>query len=88
MNTIKTNELRKGDWIKLRNGWTGEVVDNRRGNLRQIRVHGYVTEIGDQYAHNILAQLSHGPTGGHVIARIEHTPSQHKLCRTIAGLGW
>ena len=88
MNTIKTNELRKGDWIKLRNGWTGEVVDNRRGNLRQIRVFGYYTEIGDQYAHNILTQLDHGPTGGHVIAHIEHTPAQLKFQRTMTALGW
>ena len=88
MNTIKTNELKKGDWIKLRNGWTGEVWDNRRGNTRVVDVYGDYHEAGSIYAHDIVAKLDTGPTGGKQIAHIEHTPAQLKLRRSVAAFGW
>jgi len=54
----KTNDLKKGTRIKLKNGWEAELMDNMRGNTRYATVFGVVTEVGSIYAHNIKSYLN------------------------------
>jgi hypothetical protein len=42
---MKTNEIKKGMRVKLRNGWYGTMMDNQRGTTRMVEVEGYYTEI-------------------------------------------
>ena len=85
---MKTNDLKQGDWIKLKNGWVGQLADNRRGNVRTATVYGWHTEVGSVYSHDIVAKLDAGPRGGRVVAKVEHTAGQKKLERIARGLGW
>jgi len=84
--TVKTNELKRGDWVTLRNGWHARLEDNRKGNIRMCTVFGLYTEMGSVYSHNMVCQLD--PTTdiamgivGKIIAYVEHTPAQVKLRR-------
>jgi hypothetical protein len=52
---MKTNEMKKGTRVKLRNGWEAELMDNNRGMSRLAKVYGDYTEIGSVYTHNIVA---------------------------------
>lgn len=72
---IKTNELRKGDRVQLRNGWFGTVADNARGNIRMVTVEGDYTETGSVYSHDIFRAQ---PKGG-AWDLVEHTLPQLKL---------
>ena len=71
---MKTNELRKGDMVRLRNGWTAEIADNKKGNIRMATVYGTFTEIGSIYAHDIVQYVT-----AERRVPIEHTPAQKKL---------
>jgi len=71
---MKTNELKKGARVRLRNGWYATIYDNAKGNTRMAQVEGYYTEIGSVYSHDIVE--AHMP-GGWVT--VEHTPAQVKL---------
>lgn len=77
---MKTNDIKKGTRIQLRNGWQGTMKDNAKGNTRMAEVEGFVTEIGSVYSHDIVA--AQGPDGNWI--PVEHTPAQIKL-RKIAG---
>lgn len=77
---MKTNEIKKGTRVLLRNGWQGTMWDNARGNTRMVEVEGFFTEIGSVYSHDIMA--AKGPDGNWI--PVEHTPAQLKL-RKIAG---
>ena len=79
----KTNELKKGTWVKLRNGWKAELWDNMRGNTRVANVYGYYEEAGSIYAHDIIAW---GEATSNIIWPVEHTPAQLKLKKTVEGL--
>lgn len=76
---MKTNDLKKGVRVKLRNGWEADIADNMRGNTRMAKVYGFETEIGSVYAHDIVLWLD-----GDQWKRVEHTPAQVKL-RTMVG---
>jgi len=53
---VKTNDLKKGTRIRLRNGFFGTLNDNKRGNTRETVVQGYYgDEIGSVYSHDIVA---------------------------------
>ena len=52
---MTTNELKKGDRVRLRNGWEATIEDNRKGNIRLATVYGFCTETGSVYAHDIVA---------------------------------
>lgn len=67
-----TNELKKGDNVILRNGFRAEVMDNRKGVRRLLKVFGYSTDIGDVYAHDIV--YFRRPDGS--IEQLEHTKQQ------------
>ena len=71
---MKTNELKKGTRIQLRNGWFATLEDNMKGNTRMATVEGFVTEMGSVYSHDIVkAQV-----GGAWVA-VEHTDKQKKV---------
>ena len=81
---MKTNELKKGQRIKLRNGWEAEIADNMRGNTRMAKVFGHFTETGSVYSHDIVSYLEKGddlvpPRWSDV----EHTKPQLKLMQQV-----
>jgi len=75
MSLIKTNDLKKGTRILLKNGWYATLEDNQRGNTRLATVEGYVTEMGSIYAHDIAK----AEIGGSWVS-ISLTPQQ-EACR-------
>jgi hypothetical protein len=78
---MKTNDLKKGDRVRLRNGWYATLVDNKKGNIRCATVEGYETETGDIYSHDIQVAVKDGQ---HTI--IEHTPAQLALKKKVESL--
>jgi len=72
---MKTNDLKKGARVQLRNGWFGTVADNAKGNIRMVTVEGDFTETGSVYSHDIFRAC---PQGG-AWELVEHTPAQLKL---------
>jgi hypothetical protein len=82
---MKTNEIRKGMRVQLRNGWEGTMMDNARGNTRMVEVEGFYTEIGSVYSHDIVrVQVDRG--GAWV--PVEHTPAQEKLRAQVSRFGF
>ena len=85
---MKTNELKKGDWVALRNGWMAQIMDNRRGNIRTAMVYGRCTEAGSVYSHDIMHKIvkpapPERPLVVIVRATVEHTPAQLKLRKLV-----
>jgi len=78
---LKTNDLKAGTRVLLRNGWMATLKDSKKGNIRVAEVEGYVTEIGSIYAHDIIAATVGGKTFD-----IHHTDSQNKLRKTVNDL--
>ncbi len=70
---VKTNDLKKGDLVMLRNGWQARIADNRKGDTRLCTVYGFETEMGSVYSHDII-QLVNEVTG--VRTSITHTEKQ------------
>ncbi len=89
---MKTNDLKKGAVIRLRNGWVAVVYDNMRGNTRMCKVFGYETEIGSVYSHDIQYYYPYAKeVDGQIIGPhmgpgepIEHVAAQKKL-RAVVG---
>lgn len=76
---MKTNELKKGVRVLLRNGWEAVIEDNLKGNTRMATVYGYCTEMGSVYSHDIsMYQDSQGNWHS-----LEHTPAQLKLKKIV-----
>lgn len=89
---MKTNDLKQGDRVQLRNGWYATIADNRKGNTRLATVEGFVTETGSVYAHDIVRVVHLVVDSDPNPVRpddtgIEHTPAQIKLRATVEGLG-
>ena len=81
---MKTNEIKKGARVHLRNGWYGTMFDNAKGNTRMVNVEGFVTEIGSVYSHDIVAVEIKGQLGAaDRWQAIEHTPAQLKLRKLV-----
>ncbi len=89
---MKTNEIKKGMVVKLRNGWYGIMADNMKGNTRMVDVDGMFREIGSVYSHDITKVCSEvnyklgteikgdNKSTAHLWAsNVEHTPAQLKL---------
>lgn len=72
---MKTNDLKKGMMVILRNGWKAKIEDNRKGNLRLATVYGMYTEMGSVYSHDIVSYVDEMG----FMHDIEHTPAQEKL---------
>jgi hypothetical protein len=80
---MKTNELKKGDKIILRNGWRGIIEDNKKGNTRLATVFGTNIEIGSVYSHNIMFVEKEEE-----IIEIEHTKQQKNYRERLKRMGW
>ena len=76
---MKTNDLKKGDRVQLRNGWFATVKDNLKGNTRMLEVEGFCTEMGSVYAHDIVLKIN----ASGINEAIEHTDVQIKLMNTV-----
>jgi hypothetical protein len=76
---MKTNEIKKGMRVRLRNGWYGTMMDNMRGNTRMVEVEGYETEIGSVYSHDI-AMVKVDNVGW---MTVHLTPAQLKLWNSV-----
>lgn len=77
---MKTNDIKKGARIVLRNGWYGTMKDNARGNTRIAEIEGYVTEMGSVYSHDIVQAMNVGETEWQAV---EYTPAQEKLRKLV-----
>lgn len=82
---MKTNDLKKGTRVLLRNGWYATVADNARGNIRMCDVEGFYREIGSVYSHDIVAALVQKGMFAE-FEDVEHTPAQLKLRETVEGI--
>lgn len=58
--TIMANELKKGDRVRLNNGWFATIEDNKKGSIRMATVEGLYTEMGSIYAADIKIKCT-GP---------------------------
>jgi len=72
---MKTNDLKKGDTVILRNGWKADLMDNKKGTIRDAKVYGTFTEVGSIYAHDIVGYMD---KDGNKQSDIELTQSQTK----------
>jgi hypothetical protein len=68
------NELKKGDKVRLNNGWSATIEDNRKGNTRLATVNGFVTEMGSVYIWDI--------------AGVQLTPAQEKSKKAVKAWGF
>ena len=71
---MKTNDIKKGARVMLRNGWEADMTDSLKGNTRIAKVYGYETETGSVYSHDIVKVKVDG-----VWEAVEHTEAQLKL---------
>lgn len=58
--SVLSNEIRKGDHIRLKNGFHAVIMDNIRGNIRMAEVSGFYTEIGSIYVWDIQYVIKNG----------------------------
>ena len=79
---MKTNDLKKGDRVRLHNGWNATIEDNLKGNTRMATVEGFVTEMGSIYSHDIKVFLPKDIKDTFEID-IELTPKQIKFRDTL-----
>ena len=79
---MKTNDLKKSDRVKLRCGWEGTMMDNRKGNTREVDVEGDYREIGSVYAHDITHVQVDTSTGLEWL-KLEHTNAQLDLMKLV-----
>jgi hypothetical protein len=68
---MKTNDIKKGTRVKLRNGWEAVIKDNMKGVRRMAEVYGTYTEIGSVYSHDIVQVQVDGEW-----LPVEHTKDQ------------
>lgn len=79
---VKTNDLKKGTPITLRNGWAAIIMDNKKGDIRLAEVDGLFKEIGSIYAHDIDTAFINGEW---VI--VDYTKSQLQLKEMVDNIG-
>lgn len=91
---VKTNDLKKGVRVQLRNGWYATLADNAKGNIRMADVEGICREIGSVYSHDIVRALvpvslstGYQDVQGDAWAEVGHTPAQIKLRKQVAAMG-
>jgi len=75
---MKTNDLKKGANIILRNGYKARIEDNKKGNVRMCTVFGEFIEMGSIYSHNIIKYLDYNTWRND----IEYTKDQLK-CKLL-----
>lgn len=79
-----TNDLKKGMWVLLRNGWKAEVWDNMKGNTRVCDVYGDFHEAGSVYSHDMVLW---GKFSTAIHYPIKHTEAQLKLKDKVEAMG-
>ena len=82
---MKTNDLKSGNLVLLRNGNWATLKDNKKGNTRIAEVRGQYTETGSLYAHDIIYYMDKH-TGE--LDLVEHTQTQiacRKMVNTLLG---
>lgn len=79
---VKTNDLKKGTPITLKNGWAAIIMDNKKGDIRLAEVDGYVKEIGSIYAHDIDAAFINNEW-----VLVDYTKSQLQLKEMVENIG-
>ena len=72
---MKTDDIKKGRRVQMRNGWEGTLVDTRKGDTRRVEVEGDYREIGSVYAHDIMYVMD--ATGDWIL--VDHTPDQLQM---------
>jgi hypothetical protein len=72
---MKTNDLKSGTRVQLRNGWFATLMDNKKGNTRLAEVEGFCTECGSVYSHDIM---TYKDSNGNWDV-VEHTDKQKKV---------
>lgn len=90
-----TNDLKKGDKVRLRNGWNARIEDNKKGTTRMCTTYGFATEMGSVYSHNIVMVYDGGNALTMEVAvmtcpeiDIEHTEAQLKCKKMNRALGF
>jgi hypothetical protein len=80
---MKTNDLKKGTQVRLRNGNLADLMDNAKGNVRMARVYGQVEECGSIYSYDIVAYKKTIGDKWEWAEDIEYTPSQLKSAQSV-----
>jgi len=81
LDTIITNDLKKGSIILEKSTqtgewWVAEVIDNMRGNIRMCTIYGWEIEAGSIYSFEIEGVWNVGES---CFEKVSHTKSQEKL---------
>lgn len=71
---MKANDLKKGDRVRLNNGWFATIEDNKKGAIRMATVEGFVTEMGSIYAADIKEFLKADSLGAEMYGAPEVIP--------------
>lgn len=81
--TFKTNDLKTGTRIRLRNGWNGTLKDNKKGNTRIAEVEGFCKVTGSIYSHDIVSWFSPIENSWQPV---EHTKAQLDFMKMVNDL--
>ena len=71
----KTNDLKKGTKVLLSTGYTAELVDNRRGDRRRVKIEEPIQDEGDIWAYKIVQYCDENGNWHPIV----HTKSQLKI---------
>lgn len=93
---MKTNDLKKGTVVLLRDGLCARMADNKKGNIRLATVFGFATEMGSVYSHDIVGYVPNSESIKDVsnISKdafktdIEYTDSQIKCRKMNRAMGF
>lgn len=80
---ILSNNIKKGDLIVEAHNWYGEIIDNKKGNIRMANIHGLFEEMGSIYVWNITRVCKDG-----VVYYIKLTKKQKKDKKMINVMGF
>jgi len=58
--TVSTDDLKKGTWVQLSNGWFAILMDNQKGKIRLAEVQGEYVEIGPIHSVDIIKAKING----------------------------
>lgn len=76
-----TNDIKKGQHIRLRNGLHAIMHDNRRGNARLVHIQSPNPEFGSVYGHDILYVMVDNNW-----VRVQHTQVQRDTKHHLAAM--
>ena len=58
--SLTADDLKKGTWVQLSNGWFGILMDNKKGKIRLAEVQGQYVEIGPIHSRDIVKAKVNG----------------------------